>query len=96
MRRNHLIGLAAIAAAIGAWCYVERDAARAMLAENAENGATRRPPGGKRGPQVVVNDACRNLCEPHCRKRWGDGSLVLLLREGCYRNCIDVACAVAR
>jgi hypothetical protein len=39
-----------------------------------------------------VNEQCRNVCEPHCEQRWGLSTWVYPLRQGCFLNCVDVAC----
>jgi hypothetical protein len=39
-----------------------------------------------------VNDACRNICEPHCADRWGTSALPSVLCKGCFLICIDEAC----
>jgi hypothetical protein len=39
-----------------------------------------------------VNDACRNICEPHCTDRWGTSAWTSVLRKGRFLICIDQAC----
>jgi hypothetical protein len=39
-----------------------------------------------------VNDACRNICEPHCADRWGTSAWTSIPRKVCFLVCIDEAC----
>ena len=43
-------------------------------------------------PPFVVNEACRNICEPHCAARWGTSDWTFPLQKGCFLMCIDKAC----
>jgi hypothetical protein len=79
-----IVGLAAYAVFV----FVERAAAPTA---NENTGARYYLSGGK-GGYTTANEACRNICEPHCATRWGTSSWAHIIREACFRSCVDVAC----
>jgi hypothetical protein len=82
-----------LVARFAAFVIFERSAAP-MFSANANSGETptRHVSGGRYWRRPDVNKACRNICEPHCASRWGTTDWAYVLREGCYLNCVDVAC----
>jgi len=83
-----------VAAGFVAFVVLERSAAPAFSGSTKSSETPTRQGvwGARRWLGPTVNDTCHNICEPHCADRWGSSSWTHLLREGCYLNCIDVAC----
>jgi hypothetical protein len=91
--RSVVLGVLVVLAAYMAFILSERAAAPSFTgAAKSGETPTRHIHGGRTGGYTSANNACRNICEPHCTGRWGSSSWTYLLWKGCFLSCIDVAC----